>query len=146
MKEIEEMSFYKTTGVTREVVAIKLARSIYRSFHRTELKYDVVLKMSVIIDRRPFQVKIWRDEREVLDSIRRERLLHSDSSPAVKDTLDVTLDDIYNHRRNMEYCNTTLIKYHLLNGCDIMWWDNWGNEHGYNLEATLKSWDSTKQR
>ena len=135
------MSFYKTTGVTREVIAIKLARSIYRSFHRTELKYDVVLKMGVIIDRIPFQVKIWRDEREVLDSIRRDRLIHSDS-PAVKDTLD----DIYNHRRNMEYCNTTLIKYYLLNGYDIMWWDNWGNEHSYNLEATLKSWDSTKQR
>ena len=146
LKEIEEMSFYKTTGVTREVIAIKLARSIYRSFHRTELKYDVVLKMGVIIDRSPFQVKIWRDEREVLDSIRRERLIHSDSSPAVKDTLDATLDDIYNHRKNMEYCNTTLIKYYLLNGYDIMWWDNWGNEHGYNLEATLKSWDSTKQR
>lgn len=132
------MGFYKTTGVTRDVIASKLATQIYRSFHRNELKYDVKLKMSVIIDRNPFQVMIWRTSKDVVESIQRERLIHPGRNTSV-------LDDICAHYRNMEYCNTALMKFYLLNGYDIMWWDNWGNEHGYNLEATLKSWDSTKQ-
>lgn len=135
------MGFYKTTGVTREVVATKLARHIYRSFRRNELKDGVKLRMCAIVDRKPFKVQIWRDEQEVLDAIRRERLIHPDSSSAIK----AIIDDIYNHHSNIEYCNTALIKFYLLNGCHIIWWDDWSNEHGYNLEATLKSWDSTKQ-
>lgn len=139
LKEIEEMGFYKTTGVTQDAIASKLAAQIYRSFRRNELKYNVKLKMSVIIDRNPFQVKIWRTSKDVVESIWRERMFHPGKNTSV-------LDDIYAHCRNMEYCNTALMKFYLLNGYDIMWWDNWGNEHGYNLEATLKSWDSTKQR
>lgn len=137
------MGFYKTTGVTREVVAAKLARSIYRSFRQNELKYDTRLRMCTVIDRKPVKVRIWRDEQEVLDAIRRfrESIIYPDSSSMLK----AIIDDIYNHRGNMEYCNTTLIKFYLLNGCHIIWWDDWGNEHGYNLEAALKSWDSTKQ-
>ena len=133
------MGFYKTTGVTQEIVATKLATQIYRSFRRNELKYDVELKMRVIIDQYSFQIRIWKTSKDVVESIQRARVVNPDKNTEV-------LDDIYAHCRSMEYCNTALIKFYLLKGYSIIWWDNQSNGHGYNLKAALNSWDSTKQQ
>lgn len=126
------MGFYKNTKVTHEIIATKLASQIYHSFHRQELKLGVKLKMYLHDKNRTYPVIISRTERDVI-------YLYTNTRPRImNDSAVELLQYLKSHQRNMEKCNIALIKYYLLRGYDIMWWDNYGNEHGYNLNATLK--------
>lgn len=135
------MGFYKNTGVTREITreiaATKLATQIYRSFHRKELEDHIHLRVSVIlISNSSLELNIFRTRNEIENFCRYHRSMWTDLS---------ILPDIFENRKSVERCNIILLKYYLLQDFDIKWWDNYGDEHGYNLNATLKSWDSTKR-
>lgn len=130
------MGFYKNTGVTHEIVAAKLASQIYHSFHRKELEANIHLRMSVIISNSSHDINIFRTRNEIENFCKYYFSMRPDLS---------ILSDIFENRKSVERCNIILLKYYLLQDFDIMWWDKYGNEHGYNLEVTLKSWDSTKQ-
>lgn len=120
------MGFYKNIGATEEAAATKLATQIYRAFHRQELKYIDQPTMGFIMwvgeKWKSYPIKIFKTEQDVI------KCCEDTDSTDIK-VIDV-LNELMKARKSMERSNIIRIKYYLMQGFDIMWWDVWGNEHG----------------
>ena len=145
------MGFFDNIGATRQLEAVKLATEIYNAFKRGRYAESLNRKYNGGYTRGHVSLAFFDKTHNnwkaifLFNNASEIRSFVNESDIWVSGINRDCLPSFYmnymmNNSRKPKMCNIYLIAYFLCElDTEIMWWDVYGNEHGYSLGSRFSS-------